>query len=904
MLTDPVLIQSSTKEEAIDSLLDIATSPLTGFTDTRVRALQSLVTLRHRASVDFWRRQYHSGNDNYAPVILEGLSLTDVNAPFAWLKEVEWTDSVEDAIINLLPSLLEDFGTAKVSSVIERVLPDLPARGSKSIKAFCIQEGITLDIADGTQPAPSLQTGDSARGLEDLEKMLALIVEDLSPGSRALLELKLGQKYSTPGVVTRIAPDEAIPLSYAQERLWFLNQLDPDSIDHNQTEALLLTGALNVAALERSINGVIARHESLRTKFVAVDGRPSQVTSTRLILHLPIVDMPEAEWEKKISVIVAEEFNRPFDLAKGPLVRTKLVRMAEDKHVLLLTVHQIVCDERSLGVFIRELAMLYGAFSAGRSSPLSQLPIQYVNYAKWQREWLRGEMLERQLPYWRNQLHGELPVIELPADFQRPAVAGGKSAKTSLLLPGYMTDELKNISRREGVTLFMTLLATFNVMLYRYTGIKDITVGVPTANRNRSEIEESIGLFANSLVMRTDLSDDPSFESLLSRVREVSLGAYAHQDLPFEVLLQELQASRSLSQNPLFQVMLVVQNTPEYYVDFSGLNVAHLETVRAASKRVDLTLVIAETEQGLLVTAEYRADLFEATTVERMLKHYHTLLQSVLNDPNSNISDLPMLTQEERLQIIKDWNRTEVANSAHQSCIHKLFEAQVELAPGAVAVAFENEQLKYIELNRRANRLARHLQRLGVGPEVRVGLCAERSIEMIVGLLAVLKAGGAYIPMDPSFPRMRLEFQLEDGQMPIVLIQSHIRERLPQQVQAIELDSLDDQIAEYSDENLPLEVSPENLAYVIYTSGSTGIPKGVMVSHRAVCNHLLWMQSAFPLSKEDRTLYKYPITYDVSVVEIFGALLSGAQLIVTRPAWAPGQRLHRKADFRKKHNRY
>ena len=770
MLTDPMLVQSSSKEEAIDLLLDIASSEhpaLIKYPDTRLRALQSLVTLEHRASVDFWHQQYLFTNDKYAPVILEGLALIDVNAPFAWLKEVEWTEPVDDAIINILPSLLEDYGTAKVLSAIEKILPDLSARASKSLKAFCAQEGITLDIADTRQAAYSSQAEDSTQGLEELEEKLDQIVEDLSPESLGLLEMKLRQRHSTYGVATKIALDDGFPLSYAQQRLWFLSQFNPGNTDSNKTEALLLTGTLDTSALERSINGVIARHESLRARFMVVDGQPLQIISPHSILSLAVIDMPEAGWEEKISSIVAEEFNRPFDLAKGPLARAKLVRMAEDKHVLLLTVHQIVCDDWSMGVFIKELGVLYGAFLAGEPSPLSELPIQYRDYTERQMEWLQGKTLESRIFYWRRQFDGELPVLELPTDFQRPAVGGGKSAKCSLLLSGDMTDELRSISHRKSVTLFMTLLAAFNILLYRYTGIRDITVGTSIANRNRSGLEDIIGLFANTLVIRTSLSGNPTFEDLLGHVRAVSLEAYAHQDLPFEKLVEELQQPRSLGQNPLFQVMLDVKNTRRRYVDFPGLQVTPLETDCATSKLIDLALIIAETEQGLLVTAEYRADLFEATTVQRILKHYHTLLQSAVMDPKANISDLPILTQEE-LHQIKDWNRTEVAYSVQQGCIHQLFEAQVERTPEAVAVVFEKEQLKYRELNQRANRLARHIQSLGVGSEVRVGLCAERSIEMIVGLLAILKAGGAFVSMDPGAPRERLAFQVTDGEMPIV----------------------------------------------------------------------------------------------------------------------------------------
>jgi non-ribosomal peptide synthetase component F len=554
-----------------------------------------------------------------------------------------------------------------------------------------------------------------------------------------------------------VSRDGALPLSFAQQQLWFLDQLEPHNSAYNIREAFRLTGPLNVPALEQSFNEIVRRHESLRTSFAAEGG-------------LDVVDLqevPKAEREKESLRLATEQARRPFDLSQAPLLRSTLLRLNKEEHMLLLTLHHIVSDGWSTGVLFREL----------KPSPLPELPLQYADFALWQREWLQGEVLQSQLSYWKGQLEGIPPVLEMPTDRPRPAVQTFRGAKQSVELGKALTEALGELSRREGVTLFMTLLAAFQVLLCRYTGQEQIVVGSPIANRNRAEIEGLIGFFVNTLALRTDLSGEPSFRELLARVREVALGAYAHQDLPFERLVEELQVGRDLSRNPLFQVMFVLQNGPGEGLKLPELSLTPVE-LSGGTAKFDLTLSLTETERGLRGSLEYDTELFDSATIRRMLGHYQRLLEGMVVDADRSISALELLTEAEREQLLVEWNDTR-ADYPEGLCIHELFEAQVERTPDAIAVVFEGEELTYGELNRRANRLAHYLRRLGVGPEVLVGICVERSLEMVVGLLGILKAGGAYVPLDPEYPRERLEFMLEDAQIPVLLTQQRLMADLP-----------------------------------------------------------------------------------------------------------------------------
>ncbi|MBD1806833.1 amino acid adenylation domain-containing protein [Microcoleus sp. FACHB-SPT15] len=591
----------------------------------------------------------------------------------------------------------------------------------------------------------------------------------------------------------------------------------------------------------------------------------------------------EQYWhESEVQRIATEEAQQPFDLTREPLWRVKLLRLGEQEHVLLLTLHHIIGDEWSVEVFIREMAVLYKAFLAGSLLPLPELPVQYTDFAYWQRQWLQGELRETQLAYWKQQLNGVPSVLQLPTDHPRPAVQTYRGASQSLELPKSLADAIQVLSRQEGVTPFMVLLAAFQTLLYRYTGQDDISVGSPIANRNRRELSSLIGFFVNTLVLRTDLGGNPSFRELLSRVRQIALGAYAHQDLPFDQLVEALRPVRDASYTPLFQVSFALREAPQLEeVPGLALSLLNVETFTA---QFDLSLFVDITEQGLIASFEYNTDLFEAATITRMLGHFQNLLLGIVSNPDQRLSDLPLLSEAERHQLLVAWNDTQ-AEYPTDLCIHQLFEAQVERTPNAIAVVFENQQLTYQELNNRANQLAHYLKQLGVKPEVLVGLCVERSLEMVIGLLAIQKAGGAYVPLDPSYPKERLSFMLSDSQASVLLTQQKLEAVFPEhQAHVIYLDKDCWELTlTQSEENPVSEVKLENLAYVIYTSGSTGRPKGVMISHRAICNHMFWMQMSFPLSETDKVLQKTPFSFDASIWEFYAPLLVGAQLIVARP---------------------
>jgi amino acid adenylation domain-containing protein/non-ribosomal peptide synthase protein (TIGR01720 family) len=640
-----------------------------------------------------------------------------------------------------------------------------------------------------------------------------------------------------------------------------------------------------VAALEQTLNEIARRHEILRTTFGAVDGRPIQIIAPELILMLPIVDLqelPEAEQEAETRRLAAREARQSFDLARGPLWRVALLQLEQDHHVVLFTMHHIISDGWSMSVLIREVGALYQAFANSSPSPLTELPIQYADFAYWQRQWLQGEVLEQQLSYWKQQLADIPPILELPTDRPRPVVQTFHGRAQYVTLSKELSGALKELSQREGVTLFMTFLAAFKILLHRYTGRDDILVGTAVANRNRAEIEQLIGFFVNTLVLRTDLSGNPSFQELLGRVREITLGAYAHQDLPFEKLVSELQPERNTSHAPLVQVAFQLQNAySQEAFEHPGITLRSLE-VASETAKFDLTLSMLEAADRVSGTLEYNTDLFNDTTITRMLRHFQTLLEGIVANPEQRSSDLPLLTEAELKQLLVDWNDTGTDHAQGQ-CIHELFEAQVERMPDAVALTFEDSWLTYLELNRRANQLGHHLQNLGVGPEVLVGICVERSLEMVIGLLGVLKAGGAYIPIDPTYPQERLALMLEETQAPVLLTQQSLLERLPDyQGRMICLDTEMEDISKQSEENPQSGVTPENLAYVIFTSGSTGRPKGTLLQHRGLCNFITANIRNMSIRAESCVLQFASFSFDASVAEIFTALLAGAKLCLVK----------------------
>jgi amino acid adenylation domain-containing protein len=687
-----------------------------------------------------------------------------------------------------------------------------------------------------------------------------------------------------------LAADDEVyvfPASFAQQRMWFFDQFEPGSPGYNIPSAVRMTGRLDVAALEQALNEVVRRHEILRTTFAVQDGEPVQVISPSLAITLPVTELrhlPQAEREAEALRRARQEARKSFNLSQGPLLRVELLRLDEEEYFFLFTMHHIISDGWSMGVFISELTTLYHACAHSRPSPLAELPIQYADYAHWQREWLQGEVLENQIAYWKKQLGGELPVLNLPTDRPRPAVQTSAGANLHTKFPRELSDALLSLSRREGATLFMTLTAALETLLYRYTGQEDITIGSPIANRQRPEIERLIGCFINTLVLRADLSGNPTFRELLRQVRETTLEAYAHQELPFETLVEVLQPERDMSHAPLFQVMLILQNATAQGAPVSVQPRAAIEVsqlaVDSGTATFDLTLSVTESPDGLSVSAEYNTDLFDAATIERLLGHFRTLLEGIVADPDQRVGRLPLLTATERHQILIEWNDT-AADYALDECVHRLIEAQAEAQPDAVAVVCNNDRLTYRELSERANQLAHHLQRLGIGPEKFVGICAEKSVELIVAVLGVLKAGGAYVPLDPNHPADRLSFMLADTGMTALLTQSHLKsqiEHLKSEIHLVCLDSDWPVIAAESAQNPASEVKPENPAYVIYTSGSTGRPKGVMIEHRSLLNSFLAWKDAYELDSAQSHLQMANFAFDVFSGDFVRALCSGGKL--------------------------
>ena len=711
--------------------------------------------------------------------------------------------------------------------------------------------------------------------------------------SRVEFELKNGQSQKAEPLLP-IPRLESIPLSFAQTRLWFLDQLQPNSAFYNIPLALRLSGQLNIAAIEFSINEIIQRHEALRTNFTTQEGQPVQIIASTLNLKLLVVDLlylPESSREIEAQQLAFEEANRPFNLEREPLVRGTALQLGETEYILVLTMHHIISDGWSLGLFVRELTELYKAFCTGSSPVLPLLPVQYADFAVWQRQWLSGEVLKTQLHYWKEQLKNLPNLLQLPADRPRKAIQTFQGGYYYAAFDRELSAKLSALSKRSGVTLFMTLVAAFQVLLYRLSGEDDIVVGTPVAGRNRQEIEGLIGFFVYTLVLRTNLGGDPCFEELLGRVREVALQAYTHQDLPFEQLVQTLQPTRDLSYTPLFQVMFALDDALVPAVKLPELTVSSY-SVEIGTAKFDLTLSMENTADGLAGVWEYNADIFDKATIARMAGHFQTLLEAIVANPQQKVSSLRLLTEQERHQLLVDWNNT-TKEYPSDKCIHQLFEEQVERSPDAEAVLFEDKQLTYRELNQRANCLAHHLRTLGVGPEVLVGICVERSLEMVVGLLGILKAGGAYVPLDPAYPPERLAFMLEDAQVRVLLTQARLVESLPKHQGSIVCLDTDWEIIErQSEENPGCSFTPENLAYVIYTSGSTGKPKGVLVEHSGVSNLATALIRISNVQQNSRVLQFCSLSFDGSVTELVIALLSGATMVMgTRDSLLPGANL-------------
>lgn len=687
----------------------------------------------------------------------------------------------------------------------------------------------------------------------------------------------------------------ALPLSFSQERVWFLQQLDPTNMAYNAQAMLRLTGRLDVTALERSLSEIIKRHEIFRTTFPAVNGRPIQHIHQAQPVKIPLIDLqakPEQEREPAAHQLMEEEFQKPFDVTRLPLARWTLLRLSEQEHILVHVEHHLVHDGWSFTVFLRELQELYTAFVIDEPCSLPDLAIQFADFAQWQRQWMKGKEAEAQLAYWRQKLAGSSTLLALPTDHPRPAVLGFKGAVQRVDLPVSLCEALRTRCRQEGVTLFMFLLGAFLTLLYRYTGQDDLCVGTGIANRRWQETEPLIGMIINTLALRTDLSGLPAFRELLRRVRDVTLEAYAHQDLPFGTVVEALHPERSLSHSPLYQTLFSFHDSPLPDLNLPGLQVKVTEGLSNHSAKFDLNIVViprAEQRVGMLTESdekaitflwEYNTDLFVAATVQRMIEHYQTILYSACVDPGQRIDKIPLLSQVEQQQLLFEWNTTTI-NYPREACVHALFEAQVEQTPDTLAVVCGKDLLTYRELNRRANQLAHYLRRRGVGPEVLVGICVERSLDMLVSLLGVLKTGGAYVPLDPNYPRERLAFMLQDAQIQHILTQEHLLSQLPDnQAMVVRLDTDWEHIHMEHEENLAKEATSQNVAYVIYTSGSTGRPKGVQIPHHAVVNFLTSMRQQPGLHSRDVLLGVTSISFDIAALELFLPLTAGARVVI------------------------
>ncbi|HEY9848381.1 MAG TPA: amino acid adenylation domain-containing protein, partial [Leptolyngbyaceae cyanobacterium] len=728
-------------------------------------------------------------------------------------------------------------------------------------------------------------------------------------------------------------PTPHYPLSFAQQRLWFLYQLAPDNPFYNVPAAIRLTGKLDRTALERSFQEIVRRHDALRTTFKIIDGQPVQIVEPHAKVELSVVNLPNvavSDRERISQQLAAAEAQLPFNLITDPLLRLTLLQFDATEAVLLLTMHHIVADGWSLGVLIRELAGCYTAFVERKTPVLPPLSIQYTDFAGWQRNWLQGKVLEEQLAYWRRQLQ-DLSMLDLPSDRPRPAVQSYRGATYPLQISPDLTQALEALSQQSGVSLFMTLLAAFQTLLYRYTGQEDIAIGSPIANRHRSELEALIGFFVNSLVMRSDLSGNPTFRELLERVRNVALEAYTYQDLPFEKLVEELDPDRDLSRNPLFQVAFALQNAPMQPLELPGLR---LEPARyeSGSTRFDLEVHLWEpahglrslwqSQEGLSGFISYSTDLFDRDRIGRLSGHFQTLLAGIVANPDARLSDLPLLTTAEYQQIVVDWNRSPLAplfkggtafkvplfsseaarqrgdlgGSMQEFCFHQILEDWVQVDPNAIAIISQQKSLTYGELNQQADLLAQTLQQMGVETDSLVGLCVDRSADMIIGILGILKAGAAYVPLDPNHPSDRLQFMLIDTQVSILLTQSWLVEKLPRsQAKIVCLDRED-----FPTLSTPLikqgrgdrTVTSDNLAYVIYTSGSTGTPKGVLLSHRGLCNVVKAQQQVFHTSRNSRILQFSSLSFDASIFEIALAFGCGGTLYIPpKSARLPGMEL-------------
>jgi len=717
--------------------------------------------------------------------------------------------------------------------------------------------------------------------MQELERKAVLI--------QALIKRRLRGSAAGGALHNRIPPCDAdvVLLSAAQKRIWLMQQLEPDTSFANRPLAIRLKGLLDQQVLTQSLSTIVQRHEALRTVFPLENGQPVQRILTAWTLKPAVIDLrslPQQQQDAEARKLTEAEAQKNFDLAVGPLIRAVLLQLSETDHILLLLMHHIIFDGWSEGILLGELKSLYGAISSNQPANLPALPIQYKDFSCWQQKRLDEPFLSEQLSYWQRQLADDLSVLELPTDYPRSSKRTFKAQYVSLLLSESLTESLKCVSQRAGVTLFMTLLAALQTLLYRYTDQERIAVGVPVAGRNWPETEALIGVFMNTLVLQSDVSGNPRFRDFLGQVRQVSLGAFAHQELPFEKLVEVLKPTRMTSRWPLFQIMINFRNLPQTEsATTEPLRIESFDCNWGQFGGLDLSLEIKEGPAGLDCQFSYPTELFREDTIQRLASHFRTLLENAVANPEQPIGCLQLMTPEEQHQVLVACNRTQV-HYPDQLCVHNLVEAQARRTPDSVAVVFEGEHLSYRKLNQSANRLAHYLKTQGVRPDVTAGICVERSLDMVIGLLAILKAGGAYVPLDPDYPRERLHFMMKDSNVSVLLTQKRLEGALPDSpARVICLDSDRCLWADADDDNPDHATTVDNLVYVMYTSGTTGHPKGVMITHRAACNHLYWRQEYFPLTGSDRVLQKASLNFDDSFWEIFEPLMTGAQLVIAQP---------------------
>ncbi len=770
---------------------------------------------------------------------------------------------------------------AYVQTKIARILKRLPSE-------------VEIELPLTTLGLDSLKVFELKNQLEnDLEVHIAIadLFSELTTRSlstKILAQLEISNSTESIPLLRVKTHNNIHPVSFAQARLWFLDRLKTGNSAYNISFGIRIKGNLQSEILEKALNCIIQRHEILRTSFNSLEGQLIGAIAADFKLSLTVIDYQQLSREKReleAKRIATQEHQKPFNLSELPLLRATLLCLAPQEHILLINIHHIVFDGWSAGIFIGELGAFYQdiccdreAFLEGnRSSSISELPVQYQDFIHSQKQWLHQENITKHLDYWKQKLKGTPNVLQLPTDRPRPPIQSERGASQSLVLPKSLSQQLKTLALKENVTLFMLLLAAFKILLLRHTGEEDIVVGSPIANRHHQKLQGLIGFFVNTIPLRTNLAGNPSFRELLSQIHQVAIEAYTHQDLPFEQLVEALQPERNLSYTPIFQVMFAVRDTRKL-PEIEGLNWSQYR-IDNETAQFDLNVSIEE-EAQLRVCFEYNRDLFDAATISSMLDRFANLLQGIVTNLEAKLSDLPYLTEIE-IQQLSNWNNTQVQYP--QVCFPQLFEAQVTKTPKAIALIFEEQQLTYFELNRRANILAHELQTLGVQPDTIVGVCLERSLEMAIALVAILKAGGAYLPLDSSYPQERLAFMLADANINVLLTQKHLQSALPiYQGQIIYLDDIGIWSADKVT-NPVSEIEPDNLAYVIYTSGSTGTPKGVMNTHQGLVNRLLWMQDTYRLIPEEKVLQKTPYSFDVSVWEFFWPLLTGASLVMAKP---------------------